>query len=95
MKVLWSPLFLKKLKSIIDFISEDNLDAAYGLADEIQERVTYLSKFPIQGRMIQQLNDELIRELVIHKNYVIVYALKQNNIHLITIRHSRQKPKTP
>lgn len=95
MKVLWSPLFLKKLKSIIDFISEDNLDAAYGLADEIQERVTYLSKFPIQGRMIQQLNDELIRELVIHKNYVIVYALKQNNILLITIRHTRQKPKAP
>lgn len=95
MKVLWSPLFMKKLKGIIDFISEDNLDAAYGLADEIQVRVAYLSKFPIQGRMIQQLNDELIRELVIHKNYVIVYALRQNNIHLITIRHARQKPKTP
>lgn len=95
MKVLWSPLFLNKLKSIIDFISVDNLDAAYGLADEIQERVTYLSKFPIQGRMIQQLNDELIRELVIHKNYVIVYSLRQNTIHLITIRHARQEPKTP
>jgi addiction module RelE/StbE family toxin len=95
MKIIWSPLFIKKLKIIVDFISMDNRDAAFALVDDIEKRVAHLAMFPVEGRLIQSANDEMIRELVIHKNYIIVYAFKAKNVELITIRHTRQKPKTP
>jgi plasmid stabilization system protein ParE len=85
---------MRKLKIIVDFISMDNRDAAFALVDDIEKRVAHLAVFPIEGRLIQSANDEMIRELVIHKNYVIIYAVRQKNIYLISIRHTRQKPKT-
>jgi len=84
---------MKKLKIIVDFISMDNRDAAFALVDDIEKRVAHLAMFPIEGRLIQSANDEMFRELVIHKNYIIVYAIKVKNIELITIRHAKRDPK--
>lgn len=82
---------MKKLKIIIDFISMDNRNAAFALADDIEKRVAQLALFPNKGRLIQTANDEMIRELVIHKNYILVYLVRGKLIELLTIRHSRQE----
>lgn len=93
MNVVWSPLFMKRLQNIVDFISAENINAAFELADEIDKRVAQLALFPKQGRLIQQIDEEITRELVIHKHYILVYAVNATRIHLITIRHSKQKPR--
>jgi addiction module RelE/StbE family toxin len=90
MKIIWSPTARRKIDEIVDYISADNLDAAVALVESFEERVDDLKKHPRSGRMIPALNDEMVREIVAHPNYVVVYELQNSDIVILTIRHSKQ-----
>lgn len=46
----WSELARIDLLEIIDYISDDNLDAAQRVKDDIEEKAKKLSTFPRMGR---------------------------------------------
>ena len=90
MKIIWSPTARTKTKEILEYISEDNPDAALTLIDQFVTKVEKLKLNPESGRVLQEIKNDKIREIVVHKNYGIIYEINPDTIEILTVRHFRQ-----
>jgi len=76
-ELVWSELARADLLAIVDYISDDNPDAAQRVKDDIEAKALKLPDFPGMGRPGRV---EGTRELVLWANYIIVYREKTPNI---------------
>lgn len=90
MKIIWSPTARSKTKEILEYISEDNPDAALTLIDQFEIKVEKLKQNPVSGRVLPEVKNDKIREIVVHKNYGIIYEINPDTIEILTVRHFRQ-----
>jgi toxin ParE1/3/4 len=90
MKIIWSPTARTKTKEILEYVAEDNPDAALTLIDQFEAKVEKLKENPELGRVLPELKNDKIRELVVHKNYGVIYEINPDIIEILTIRHFRQ-----
>ena len=90
MKIIWSPTARTKTKEILEYVAEDNPDAALTLIDQFEVKVEKLKENPELGRVLPELKNDKIRELVVHKNYGVIYEINPDLIEILTIRHFRQ-----
>ncbi|WP_414898526.1 type II toxin-antitoxin system mRNA interferase toxin, RelE/StbE family [Rhodovulum sp. YEN HP10] len=67
----WKAPAVADLLAIVDYISDDNPDAALALMEEIQDKVAQLPAHPKRCRPGRV---EGTRELVVRPNYIVVYA---------------------
>ena len=86
-KIEWSELALSDLQSIHEYISQDSAFYADKLIDRIAGRIDQLENFPQSGRVVPELNNEMIRELI-EGRYRIVYQIKGGQIGIARIHHS-------
>ena len=92
-KVKYTPTSKSDLISIIEYISDDNIDAAYDMADKIDIAIQSLSEFPYKGSIP---NDSQLRlrgfKLLVVSPYIIFYKPDKNSetISIIRILSSRQ-----
>ncbi len=92
-KVNYTPTAKSDFASIIDYIAEDNIDAAYAMADKIDDAIQSLSEFPYKGGIP---NDSQLRlrgfKLLIVAPYIIFYTPDKNteSVNIIRILSSRQ-----
>lgn len=73
------------LLAIVDYISDDNPDAAQRLKDDIEAKVAKLPRHPRlyrHGRVVGT------REMVIRRNYVVVYAEEAGTISILRVLHA-------
>lgn len=70
-----------------DYISLDSPEIARRFVSSLFDAVEHLADFPLSGRIVPELRDEQIRE-VIKRPCRIVYRVNQNNIEIIRIWHS-------
>ena len=90
MKIIWSPTARTRTKEIIEYIAEDNPDAALTLIDQFEALVEKLKDYPESGRVLPELKNDRIRELVVHKNYGVIYEINPDIIEILTVRHFQQ-----
>jgi toxin ParE1/3/4 len=76
-KIEWSEIAITDLHAIHEYISEDSAFYADKLIDRIAGRVHQLKIFPQSGRIVPELNDEMIRELI-EGRYRIVYQILED-----------------
>lgn len=88
-KIFWSPLAVKRLEDIFEYISKDNVTAAQKLVDRIIKKVDSLSKFPERGRKVPEIKREEIRE-VFEGEYRIVYRISTKKVFILTLRNFKQ-----
>ncbi|MGO4701685.1 type II toxin-antitoxin system RelE/ParE family toxin [Dyella sp. 2RAB6] len=86
--VEWRQTARADLLAIIDYISDDNPDAAQRLKDDIEARVAGL---PAQPRLYRSGRVAGTREMVVRPNYVVVYAELRNVIAILRILHAAQQ----
>ena len=91
MKIIWSPTARIRTKEILEHISEDNPDAALTLIEQFETKVEKLRQNPESGRVLPETKNDKIREIVIHKNYGVIYEITPDTIEILTVRHFRQK----
>ncbi len=68
-EIEWSQLARDDLLAIVDYISDDNPDAAQRLKDEIEAKV---AKLPEHPRLYRVGRIEGTREMVVRTNYIVV-----------------------
>ena len=90
MNIIWSPTARTNIKEIIEYISEDNPDAALTLIDQFETKVEKLKQNPESGRVLPETKNDKIREVVVHKNYGVIYEINPDIIEILTVRHFRQ-----
>jgi toxin ParE1/3/4 len=86
MSLIWSRRSQANLKSILKRIAEDDPVAAAGLVEKIVGSAeATLDENTMAGRSGRI---EGTREWVAHKRYIVVYRIKENQVQVITVRHT-------
>lgn len=84
----WKAAAIADLLAIIDYISDDNPDAAQALKDEIEAKTSRLPEHPHMYRVGRV---EGTREMVVRPNYVVVYAERPNTVTILRVMHAAQQ----
>lgn len=94
--VSWTARALDRLRSILDYIAEDNPDAALGMVDRISERVSNLGQTPEQGSFYQESALEGLRQIFV-RPYRVVYLVDHagERVRVMAIQHVRENAVLP
>lgn len=90
MRIIWSPTSKIKINDILEYISEDNPGVALNLIDDFELKIEKLKENPELGRVLPEINNTNIRELIVHDNYGIIYEVNPDIIEILTVRHFKQ-----
>ena len=85
-EVKWTLQAAEDLESITDFIAKDSPYYARLFVTNIFKAIDHLMQFPHSGRIVPELKNPVVRELILG-NYRLVYRLKKKIIELLTIYH--------
>lgn len=85
-EVKWTRQAVEDLESITHFIAKDSHHYARLFVIDIFEAVEQLEEFPESGRIVPELNDSIVRELILG-NYRLVYRFRRNLVELLTLYH--------
>ena len=83
----WKASAVADLMAIVDYISDDNPDAALALVDEIQGKVEQLPAHPKRCRP-GRVNGT--RELVVRPNYIVIYTETPAVVTVLRVLHAAQ-----
>lgn len=85
-EVRWTPQAADDLEAITEFIAADSASYAKLFAIDALAAVERLSEFPFSGRIVPELNDPAVRE-ILFGNYRTVYRVSDNLVELLLIYH--------
>ncbi|HEX7340027.1 MAG TPA: type II toxin-antitoxin system RelE/ParE family toxin [Rhodanobacteraceae bacterium] len=84
----WTAWARADLLAIVDYISDDNPDAAQHLKDELEQKAERLREFP---GLFRSGRVPGTREMVAHANYVVVYAEDDSAVRILRVLHAAQQ----
>jgi toxin ParE1/3/4 len=87
--VKWSKPAKLDLKQIHDYIARDSKFYAQKVSIEIVEKSERLNSFPKLGRIVPEIGDPNIRELLIY-SYRLVYEVFPNKVEVLALIHSKR-----
>jgi len=87
--VKWSVPARNDLKQIHDYISNDSRYYARIVIQEIVAKTGTLTDFPEIGRVVPEISDQNIRELIVY-SYRLVYEISSGGIEILAIIHGRR-----
>lgn len=87
--VIWSMPAKKDLKQIQDYISQDSSYFAEKVISTLIEKSENLYKFPEMGRIVPELQDEHIRELIVY-SYRMIYEILKSDIVIHAVIHGKR-----
>ena len=86
MIVYWTKRSLSDLESIFEFISKDSEYYARRFIEKIINTTDNLTSFPGIGRNVVEVDDQNIKEIIMH-NYRIIYTTDNNKIYILSVLH--------
>jgi len=86
--VKWSKPAKLDLKQIHEYIKKDSKFYAQKVSQEIVDKSGILNTFPKIGRIVPEIGDPNIRELLIY-SYRLIYELFPNKIEILALIHSK------
>ena len=89
-KIVWTDLAKDDLRSIYDYIARDSKVYASTYIVKLISRVDQLELNPKSGRIVPEINNEEIRELI-EGNYRLVYRCIGEAVTILRIHHSARQ----
>ncbi len=86
-EIVWTNNALTDLEEIAEFIAKDSAKYARFTVDKIFNQTFILKSYPLLGRIVPELNNEQIRELITG-NYRIIYEFRGSAVRVLTVHHS-------
>jgi toxin ParE1/3/4 len=87
-KIVWTKISLQDIKEIYDYIAEDSIRYGVITINKIYQQVQLIKRNPYLARIVPELNEENIRE-IISGNYRIVFKIIDPKlVHILRIYHS-------
>lgn len=85
----WRPQAQADLLEILEYIAEDDLDAAVVLQREIDDKTAALPLHPKLYKLSARVPG--MRELVIRPNYVVFYRESAHLVEIVNVVHARRQ----
>ena len=92
MVVVWSPLALRQLDNIFDYLHALNPRAAAEVSAALVAAGESLATFSHRGRPVPQTD---LRELVTAYPYIIRYQITRDRVRIVRVRHTARRPTQP
>jgi len=83
--IIWSKAALADLHDLVRYIAHDDSKAARGFGNLIVSKVDSLETFPRIGRIVPELRDDRVREIIV-RPYRIVYEIDDHAMTLSVLR---------
>jgi len=87
-EVRWTKTALTDLEEIGDYIAKDSVRYAELTVSKLFESPNILEKNPIAGKVVPELNNESIRQLVRGSYRIIYHLVDENQIEILTVHRS-------
>lgn len=84
MALEWTRAALRNLQDIAEYIAADNPYRASSFVLELRDKLELLQQHPTLGRVGRVPGT---RELVIHRNYLAIYRLQDDEVQILRIHH--------
>ena len=88
--VVWTPRARADLKDIHDYIAEDSPINAKKVVNRILDKVEPLAELPTIGKIVPEVNDDLLREINVQSWRVIYHAHNNRQVSIVTVIHKRR-----
>lgn len=87
-KIIWTNRALTDLENIAEYISRNSMHYAKLTINNLVDTAQLIENNPQIGRIVPELQNEIIRE-IISGSYRIIYELSdQNTVNILSIHHS-------
>jgi addiction module RelE/StbE family toxin len=87
-KIVWTELSVEDLREIFEYISKNSAHYARITIDRIYSRGHQISTNPRSGRIVPEIGDESIRELIVGNYRLIYYMVNEDRVDIIRVYHS-------
>jgi addiction module RelE/StbE family toxin len=87
--VKWSVPARNDLKQIHDYIAKDSKYYARKVIQEIVAKTEALTELPKIGRIVPEISDQNIRELIVY-SYRLIYEMSGTGVEILAIIHGRR-----
>lgn len=87
--VIWSIPAKQDLKKIYDYIARDSKYYAEKVSQDILERSVKLNEFPEIGRIVPEIGEVNIREVIVY-SYRLIYEISSDKIEVLALIHCKQ-----
>jgi addiction module RelE/StbE family toxin len=77
------------LKQIYDYIAKDSRYYATNVVENVVSKAENLDEFPEIGRVVPEIGDKNVRELIIY-SYRLIYELVSNDVQILAIIHGKR-----
>ena len=86
-EIKWTEQALGDVEAIASYIARDSFSYAQIHAQRIFETIKRLEHFPESGRIVPEINNPQIREIILG-DYRIIYRCRKNIVEIITVYHA-------
>ena len=87
--VKWTTPAKLDLKDIHDYIARDSKHYAQKVSQDIIEKSENLRHFPEIGRIVPEIDDPKIREILIY-SYRLIYEVLPDGVQVLALIHSKR-----
>jgi len=87
--VKWSVPARNDLKQIHDYIAKDSKYYAQKVIQEVIAKTETLTELPEIGRIVPEISDQNIRELIVY-SYRLIYEMSGAGVEILAIIHGRR-----
>lgn len=87
--VVWTDEALSDLEAIGEYFDRTSPRYASSIIERLYASVEPLAEHPKMGRQVPEVAHETLRELIV-ENYRVIYQLRDGQIEIVTIVHSRR-----
>ena len=88
-RVTWSQAALDDVDAIADYVSRDSAVHARRVVDELFALADSLTEQPQRGRVVPELEDEMVRERFLY-SYRLIYELHSDVVKILAVIHGRR-----
>jgi len=88
--IRWTEPAVTDLVDLREFIAADSQEAALSLIQEITEAPEPLLQFPQMGKSVVEAGNPLVRELIVRRNYRLIYLWRDPYIYILAIVHVKR-----
>ena len=85
-KVTWSYEATEDLDALAEYIARDSSFYAAAFTHEVLDVSRSLNEFSERGRIVPELGDPKIRELLI-RDYRLIYSIEQSSVVILALVH--------
>ena len=85
-RVVWTERARDALDDAITYVAKDSPQAARRLAERILDAAASLEHLSERGRIVPELKDPSVRELLVHP-YRVIYEIHQSDVAILALLH--------